>query len=90
MVIDKIREICEAKSLTITELGRMIGAKKSAIYSIVNNGNPTVETLEKFAKALDVNVRDFFEEDKEAFTCPHCHQPIKDKDFFPKVKEEVE
>lgn len=86
MVIDKIREICEEKGLTITELGRRTGAKKSAIYSIVNNGNPTVETLEKFAKALNVKVRDFFDfdEDKDMFTCPHCHQPIRDKDFFRK------
>ena len=86
MVIDKIKEICEKKNPTITKLGRMIGLKKSSIYSVINNGNPTVETLEKIAKALDVRVKDFFEEDKEVFTCPHCGQPICDKDFFPKVK----
>ena len=60
MVIDKIKEICENKNLTRTELGRMIGLKKSSIYSVINNGNPTVETLEKIAKALDVKVKDFF------------------------------
>lgn len=86
MVIDKIKDICEQRSLTITELGRLIGLKKSSIYSIINNGNPTVETLEKIAKALNVSIRDFFDEDKEVFTCPHCHQVIRDKDFFPKVK----
>lgn len=86
MVIDKIKEICEKRNLTITELGRMIGLKKSSIYSVINNGNPTVETLEKIAKALNVKVKDFFEEDKEVFTCPHCHQPISNKDFYPKVK----
>lgn len=86
MVVDKIKEICEKKGLSITELGRKIGAGKSTIHTIMNNGNPTVETLEKIAKALDVSIRDFFDGDKEVFTCPHCHQPIKDKDFFPEVK----
>ena len=84
MVIDKIKEICEKRNLTITELGRRVGLKKSSIYSVINNGNTTVETLEKIAKALDVKVKDFFEEDKEVFTCPHCGQPICDKDFFRK------
>lgn len=81
MVTDKIKDICEKKGLTITELGRMVDMGKSTIHTIIKNGNPTVETLEKFAKALDVNISDFFESDKEVFTCPHCHQPIKDKDF---------
>lgn len=86
MVVERIKEICENKGLSITELGRMIGAGKSTIHTIMNNGNPTVETLEKIAKALDVKIRDFFDEDKEVFTCPHCHQPIRDKDLFPEVK----
>lgn len=87
MVIDKIKEICEKKGMSIAELGRMIGTGKSTIHTIMTNGNPTVETLEKIAKALDVNVRDFFEEEPgEVFTCPHCHQPIRDRDFINTVK----
>ena len=64
MVIDKIKEICEKRNLTITELGRRVGLKKSSIYSVINNGNPTVETLEKIAKALDVKVKDFLKKTK--------------------------
>lgn len=45
-----------------------------------------METLEKIAKALNVSIRGFFDEDKEVLTCPHCHQVIRDKDFLSKVK----
>ena len=45
MVIDKIKEICEQKGISITELGRRIGKKKSSIHRILKNANSTVETI---------------------------------------------
>lgn len=88
MVSDNIKEICSRKGLTILELGTMIGKNKSAIYSILKNGNPTVDTLEMIAKALNVDITELFDKNIEAFTCPHCGQPIRNKDFLPKVKAE--
>ena len=65
MVIDKIKEICEKRNLTITELGRMIGLKKSSIYSVINNGNPTVETLEKIKHLTTDDVLSFIQTDAD-------------------------
>lgn len=82
----KIKEICGSKGISIAELGRMIGTSKSNIHTILTNGNPTIETLDKIANALGVSIMDLLEENKEVFTCPHCGQPICDKDFLPEVK----
>lgn len=58
----------------MTELGRLIGKEKSSIHTIINNSNPTLETLSKIAKALDVNVADLIVEEprKEFIECPRC------------------
>lgn len=72
----RIKAICEQKGISITELGRLIGKEKSSIHTIINNSNPTLETLSKIAKALDVNVADLIVEEpikeKNYIECPRC------------------
>ena len=44
------------------------------------NGNPTVETLNKIADALNVPVTELFERPKSdtaSLTCPHCGKGIE-------------
>lgn len=46
------------------------------------NGNPTVETLNKIADALNVPVTELFEQPKSdmaSLTCPHCGKNINIK-----------
>ncbi|WP_236092975.1 helix-turn-helix domain-containing protein [Bacteroides thetaiotaomicron] len=72
----RIKEICEQKGISITELGRRIGKEKSSIHTILRNANPTVETLAEIAKALDVDITELFikqtKEDKKYVECPRC------------------
>ena len=75
----KIKEICEEKGISVTELGRMIGLSKSSIHTIINNNNPTIETLEKIADALEVEVTDLLDKPEEdgLMKCPKCGQKFK-------------
>ena len=54
-----IKEIIKEKGYSVTSLADKIGMTQVSLSRIIN-GNPTVETLEKIANALDVEVRDLF------------------------------
>lgn len=70
----RIKEICEQKNVSIAELGRLIGAAKSSIHTIINNGNPTAETLSKIANALNVEIAELFESPKRELTALIQHR----------------
>lgn len=56
--------------------------KQSSMSRIVNSANPTVETLQRLANAMGVNVCSFFNEPDQqgaSILCPHCGKPISIK-----------
>lgn len=55
----RINEIRKQKGLTIQDLANKMGISLSAVNQQIS-GNPTTETLEKFAKALEVEIRELF------------------------------
>ena len=54
-----IKKIIKNKGYSVSSLAEKIGMKQVSLSRIIN-GNPTVETLNKIATALDVDVREFF------------------------------
>lgn len=66
-----IDHILKRKKVSKVELAKRIGVSREYLYRILD-GNPTLETLEKVAKALNVPVRDLFPEENNAITCPNC------------------
>ena len=76
----RIKEICKQKGVNIAELGRLIDVSKSGVHSMLTTGNPTLETLEKVANALDVPVSDLIADprsDKPVNNlCPHCGKEL--------------
>jgi len=62
-----IKKARKAKNWTIEELAKKIDVSKNYIYQIESGrGGFTLETLQKFATALDVDLKYFFElEEKE-------------------------
>ena len=58
-----IKEVIKEKGYSVTSFAEKIGMAQVSLSRIIN-GNPTVETLEKIANALDVNVRDLFRSSK--------------------------
>ena len=66
----RIIEICKQKRITQKELAEKIGMSAVGLSKAIN-GNPTIQTLDKIADALDVNVWDLFVQDKY-INCPRC------------------
>lgn len=60
----KIKELRKCKGLTQEELAELIQMEQNSI-SVMESGRnfPTLGTLEKIAKVLDVNLSDFFDYD---------------------------
>lgn len=55
----RIKEVCKEKGTTISQLAEKMGIKQESLSRAIN-GNPTLETLEKIANALDVDVPELF------------------------------
>ncbi len=62
-VSENIRKLRQKKGISQDRLSKEADLALNTIVKIETgeNPNPTVETLEKIAKALDVSVRDLFE-----------------------------
>lgn len=59
LIIDKL---LEEKGMSKTELAKKLGKSKSTISGYLSN--PNLSTLEAIASALDVSVRDLFQDSK--------------------------
>lgn len=57
----RIKELCRERGMTISSIAEQIGTTQTSLSrALGNNGNPTLETLEKIANALDVDVPELF------------------------------
>ncbi len=54
-----VKEICKKKGLTIQDLADKMEMKRESLSRAIN-GNPTLETLEKIAFALGVDISELF------------------------------
>lgn len=65
MLGDNIRRLRKTKRISINNLSKMSGVSLGYLSDIENNKgtNPTKETLEKLALALEVTVDEFFKEE---------------------------
>ncbi|MDD4630611.1 MAG: helix-turn-helix transcriptional regulator [Proteiniphilum sp.] len=76
----KIKAILKDKGLTIQELADMLGISRVGLSQQIN-GSPRLDSLQKIANALEVDLLDLFEDTrrnkpKEKYICPHCKKPI--------------
>lgn len=55
----RIKDICHEKGISIAKLADLIGVTRSSMNTTISK-NPTIGTLEKIAKALDVDFLDLF------------------------------
>lgn len=70
----RIKEICKSKNISLLELAESLNMKRESLSRSIN-GNPTIETLDKIASALNVPITELFEQPKKDslnFACPHC------------------
>lgn len=58
----RLAEVARSKEISIRELGRLSNVSYRIVQAAWHNkGNPTIETLTRFAEALEVDVVDLFE-----------------------------
>lgn len=80
MINLRIKEICSQKGITQKVLSEMIGVSTTSLSRIITNEQkPSLDTLEKIASALGVEVYELFAPDnsKEGIIhCPHCGKQI--------------
>ncbi|BBD45339.1 DNA-binding helix-turn-helix protein [Petrimonas sp. IBARAKI] len=58
----RIKEIVKQKGITLGELSENLGIARESLSRAIN-GNPTLETLNNIADALDVHITELFEKD---------------------------
>jgi transcriptional regulator with XRE-family HTH domain len=59
--LQKVRQLRESRGMSTRALAREAGVSTETIYSVEHGKRlPSVTTLDKIAKALDVEVKDFF------------------------------
>lgn len=57
----RIREILESKEVKVSSLAETVGITRANMSNIVNGkSTPSLETLEKIANALEVDITDLF------------------------------
>ena len=56
-----IKNILRDKGITIKTLAERMGKPTATVYTVINNGNMSISTLEQIAKALDLEISDLFE-----------------------------
>ena len=83
----RIKEIAKSKGLTLTEIAEKLGVSKVYLSNSIN-GIPTVETLQKSADALGVNVSDLFTPDDEHFRTLYVKDTNGDFKEFGKVRKD--
>lgn len=57
----RIKEVCKEKGVKVMDLSTMIGVSQTNTSNIINGKvNPSLETLEKIASALNVPITELF------------------------------
>lgn len=59
LLINNIDRLCDERKWNRRTLAKKIGILEASLSRSLN-GNPTLETLEKIAKALDVSIKSLF------------------------------
>jgi transcriptional regulator with XRE-family HTH domain len=71
----RLKEIIKEKGVSLVSLYEKTGIEKGNLSNIINNKkNPTIETLEKIANALEIPVYEMFidKASMTIFRCPCC------------------
>lgn len=73
----RIKELCKQKGITQQELANKLGIAQPSISNRLIN--PTFQSMEEIAKALNVPVTELINEEGASakLTCPHCGMPIE-------------
>lgn len=78
----RIKEVLKEKGMRQKALSEKIGVAEISLSRSIN-GNPSLETLQKIASALNVPISELFEQPQQnVINCPKCgtRLEVKEKD----------
>lgn len=65
-IIDRIEQLCEQKQMSRYRLAQKSGIAQSSLSTLLNRQSvPTIQTLEKICKGLDMTLAQFFAGDEQ-------------------------
>ena len=72
-----IDKIIKQRRLSKKDIALKMGLSRVSLHRILN-GNPTLDSINKLADALEIPVSDLFErQGRDGFYCPHCGERIR-------------
>ena len=72
----RIKERIKTKGFSMQEFADKMGITRDTLTRTIN-GNPTIDTLNRYAEALEVPITDFFVQESNTITCPNCGAKYK-------------
>lgn len=73
----RVKELCKTKGILLKDLARRLDITPTGLSKTLGQKYPQLQSLERIANALEVNVSDLFaDEPKATITCPHCGKQI--------------
>lgn len=79
----RIQEVLDKHNISAAELGRRLGVSRSSITNTINNGNPGIQMLLKWAEAIGCSATEFIEDvepKQNVITCPKCGTRLEVKE----------
>lgn len=65
-IVDRIEQLCEQKQMSRYRLAQKSGIAQSSLSTLLNRQSvPTIQTLEKICKGLDMTLAQFFARDEQ-------------------------
>ena len=72
----KVKDVCRQRGVTVTQLAEKLNIKQESLSRAIN-GNPTLDTMQKIAYALEVPITELFEKPNGSiFQCPKCGEEL--------------
>lgn len=75
----RIKELCKERGILMKDLAGKLGITSIGLSKSINQPYPQLQTLERIATALGVEVSELFAPKRNTFICPNCGAEIEVK-----------
>lgn len=72
----RVAELCKLRGIQKKDLANILGITPQGLSQSINQQYPQLQTLERIANALGVDVAELFTGNQDCFYCPHCGKKI--------------
>ena len=78
----RVKELCKEKGIMMKDLAEKLGITPTGLSKSLGQDYPQLQTLERIANALDVDVAELFVKSagKDILSCPKCGAKLQLKE----------